>query len=376
MNFGPVDNLMHAGLAGNVFPGAVLLVAREGEVLFHRAYGWADLFSRRLMTVETCFDLASLTKPLAAAMAVMHLVQQGVLEVEQTCGELCPDLRGSDKAAISVRQLLSHCSGLPPWRPYFMRLRGLEPESRIAVLRRALLAEPLVCAAGAGAQYSDLGFLMLQWVIEDLVRQPLDAYVSEKLYRPLGIDRLYFASARRRVEMSGEPMAATELCPWRNRLLVGEVHDDNAAVLNGNAAHAGLFGTALSVQGLLQGLLSAEQGGHAHPLFDGALIRSFFQRQPGDTTWALGFDTPSPVGSSAGQWFGAESVGHLGFTGTSFWMDRRRALIVVLLTNRVHPSRYNTGIRAFRPQLHDAVAAAVRPAAQGVKKINCVPHRV
>jgi CubicO group peptidase (beta-lactamase class C family) len=309
-------------------------------------------------------------------MAVMHLVQQGVLEVGRTCGEVCPALRGSDKAAISVRQLLSHSSGLRPWRPYFMWLRRMTSDTRAAALRRSLLEEPLAYTPGAGSQYSDLGFLLLQWVVEEMVCQPLDAYVSEKLYRPLGIDRLYFASARSRVEMSGESVAATELCPWRNRLLVGEVHDDNAAVLDGNAGHAGLFGTALSVQGLLQGLLSAEQGGHAHPLFDGALIRSFFQRQPGDSTWALGFDTPSPEGSSAGQWFGAESVGHLGFTGTSFWMDRPRALIVVLLTNRVHPSRYNTGIRAFRPHLHDAVAAAVRPAVQGVKKVNCAHHRV
>lgn len=363
MNFGSVDNLMHAAITGNVFPGAVLLIAREGEVLFHRAYGWADLFSRRPMTVDTCFDLASLTKPLATALAVIYLVQQGVLEVEQTCGKLCPDLAGSDKAAISVRQLLSHSSGLPAWRPYFMWLRWLEPKCRVAALRQALLKEPLAYTPGAGTQYSDLGFLLLQWVIEAVVSQPLGAYVSERLYRPMGVERLYFANARCRKALYRELVAATELCPWRNRLLLGEVHDDNAAVLDGNAAHAGLFGTAVAVHGLLEGLLSAEQGARAHSIFDGTLIRTFFQRQPGDTTWALGFDTPSPVGSSAGRRFGAESVGHLGFTGTSFWMDRDQALIVVLLTNRVHPSRYNTAIRSFRPRLHDAVTAAVQPAA-------------
>lgn len=376
MNFGSVDNLMHAGFTGNVFPGAVLLVAREGEVIFHRAYGWADLFSRRPMTLETFFDLASLTKPLATAMTVMHLVQQGVLEVGQTCGELCRALRRSDKANISVRQLLSHSSGLRPWQPFFMRLRWMKAENRVAALRRAILEEPLAYTPGTGSQYSDLGFLLLQWIIEEVVSQRLDAYVAEKLYRPLGIDGLYIANACRRKEMSGKPVAATELCPWRNRLLVGEVHDDNAAVLDGNAAHAGLFGTAMAVQGVLQGLLTAEQGGHAHAFLDGTLIRSFFQRQPGDTTWALGFDTPSPEASSAGTRFSPQSVGHLGFTGTSFWVDRVRALIVVLLTNRVHPSRYNTGIRAFRPRLHDAVTAAVRPAAKGMEKTDNVSSRV
>jgi serine-type D-Ala-D-Ala carboxypeptidase len=352
------DNVMQEGLARGVFPGAVLLVAREGEVVFRRAYGWADLFSRRQMTVETCFDLASLTKPLATTLAVMYLVQQGRIRIDQTCGDLCASLRASDKADITVRQLLSHSAGLCPWRPFFMWLRRLPQDSRVAALRQALLKEPLQYAPGTVSQYSDVGFLLLQWVIEDLVSAPLDHYVTQTIYQRLGIKQLYFTRLQqgRTLPLA---VAATELCPWRNRLLVGEVHDDNAAVLQGNAGHAGLFGTASAVAHVLQGLSASEKGVQPHPLFETALIRTFFQRQAG-TTWALGFDTPSLVGSSAGRYFGAGSVGHLGFTGTSFWMDRQASLLVVLLTNRVHPSRYNTGIREFRPRLHDAVAAALR----------------
>ena len=152
--------------------------------------------------------------------------------------------------------------------------------------------------------------------------------------------------------------AATELCPWRNRLLVGEVHDDNAHVLGGVAGHAGLFATADAVGRLLDNLRLAEAApGRASPLL-GRLVTHFFHHQP-NSSWGLGFDTPSPVGSSAGQLFSTGSVGHLGYTGTSFWMDRERGFIIVLLTNRVHPSRHRQRLKTFRPKLHDEVMMAL-----------------
>jgi CubicO group peptidase (beta-lactamase class C family) len=177
----------------------------------------------------------------------------------------------------------------------------------------------------------------------------------ETIYAPLGLTDLCFPA----LHALSRRAAATELCPWRGRLLNGEVHDDNAAVLGGAAAHAGLFGTAHAVYLLLQGLLDADAGQGRHPIFDAEVIREFFKRCPG-TDRALGFDTPSAVGSSAGRCFSEMSVGHLGYTGTSFWMDRRQGVIVILLTNRVHPSRYNVGIKKFRPRLHDAVMTVLR----------------
>jgi CubicO group peptidase (beta-lactamase class C family) len=355
MNFRRMDTMMRQGLTGGVFPGAVLLVATQGKVIHHRAYGFADLFSRRPMTVETAFDLASLTKPLATTVSVMRLVQEGRLNLDRPLVEACPELSGSDKAGITVRQLLSHSSGMPAWQPFFMKLRHLPIQGRTAILRQWLKDQPLTYEPGQGTCYSDLGFLLLQWVVETCVHGFLEQYVFASIYKPLGVAEIF---------VPGQPdnpacgFAATELCPWRNRLLVGEIHDDNAFVLEGLSAHAGLFGTARGVFALLNLLLQAERNQGRPPVLDSRLVQTFFMRQS-NSTWALGFDTPAETGSSAGVHFSPETIGHLGFTGTSFWADRRQDIVVVLLTNRVHPSRHNTKIRGFRPALHDLVMEIV-----------------
>jgi CubicO group peptidase (beta-lactamase class C family) len=351
-----VDKLMRSGYADGVFPGAVLLAARDGEIVFHSAYGWADIFSLRKMTVDTPFDLASLTKPLATALAAMYLVQYRGLDLDRPCKDYCPPLAGSDKAGITIRQLLSHRSGMVAWRPYYMRLRHMPRIARLSLLRQWLLTERLRSRPDLQSEYSDAGFLLLQWILEYYLNQSLAVFISDTIYAPLGVKDLYFAALQSRPM---KPAAATELCPWRSRLLSGEVHDDNAAVLGGAAGHAGLFGTAHAAYLLLQGLLDADTGHRRHVLFDAELVRLFFERRKG-TQWALGFDTPSPSGSSAGQHFSRRSVGHLGYTGTSFWMDRQKGVIVIFLTNRVHPSRYNDRIKKFRPRLHDVVMTALR----------------
>ncbi len=357
MNFQTVDRLMRTAVGQGDFPGAVLLVSREGAVVFERAYGAADLFSRSPMTVETCFDLASLTKPLATAVAAMFLVQSARLDLDRPCGQYDPALIATDKADLTPRQLLRHSAGLPAYRPYFMRLRQIPPAERAGALMRRLIEEPLRSKPGACVEYSDLGFLLLQRLIESITDQRLDHFLH-RIYRSLGIDRLFFSGGMHHSEKIH--FAATELCPLRGRLLRGEVHDDNAHAIGGVAGHAGLFGTARAVHSLLQLLLNCDLGAKAGGGLDPVIVRHFFEHGK-DTNWALGFDTPAVEGSSAGRLFGRRSVGHLGFTGTSFWVDRDRAVIVILLTNRVHPSRYNLKIRAFRPLLHDAVLTALRP---------------
>lgn len=354
LDFGAVDRLMMEAAARRVFPGAVLWVAWRGEVCCHHAYGVADLFRGRPMTVETVFDLASLTKPLVTALAVMHLVRKGLLALDRPCADDWPSMTGDGREQLTLRHLLSHCSGLPAWRPYFFRLLRRPVAERSALLQRWVAQEPLQARPGERVLYSDLGFWVLQWVVERAAQQRLDRFWDATVARPLGIASMHFIDpARPTPEL---PFAATELCPWRNRLLLGEVHDDHAHVLGGVAGNAGLFATAAAVGKLLQTLLAVDAGAAAAPVFDRDLVHTFLQRQPG-SPWALGFDTPAPRDSSAGQGFGPDSVGHLGFTGTSFWMDRRRALIVVLLTNRVHPTRFNTAIKGFRPRLHDAINA-------------------
>lgn len=354
--FDSIDRLMHQALTQGVFPGAVVLAAKDGHIVLHRAYGLADLFSHRAMTVDTFFDLASLTKPLATAMAVMALVHAGRMALDAPIETYLSVFKGTEKAKITVRDLLSHCSGLPAWRPYYTTLRRLDLPRRREALRRLLLSEALEGKPRVSSCYSDLGYMLLQWLVETLSAMPLSGFIKEAVYDPLGISALFFTD---RPSARAEKLyAATEVCPWRHRLLVGEVHDDNASILGGCAGQAGLFGTAQGVYDLLQGLLAADRGLAGHPLWAGDLIRHFFTRRTGHT-WALGFDTPSDTGSSAGGYFSANSVGHLGFTGTSFWMDRDRALIVILLTNRVHPTRHNQSIRRFRPVFHDALMAAL-----------------
>ena len=351
--FHAVDRLMQRAVFQGVFPGGVILVAVHGKVVLRRAYGSADWFRRRAMACETVFDLASLTKPLATTLAVMHLVQRGLLVLDQPCCVYWSDFFKGEKASITVRHLLGHSSGLPAWQPYYLLLKDMPgQERRKAALEEWMAREPLLSPPGERACYSDIGFMVLQGVLERVAQTTLDRYLEASIWKPLSVKGLFFNPTQQ--PLTEAKYAATELCPWRGRLLVGHVHDDNAYAIGGVAGHAGLFGSADAVWNLLQNLFFIETGVIDDGPFESSLVKKFFERQKG-TDWALGFDTPAEVGSSAGRYFSPESVGHLGFTGTSFWMDRRKGIIVILLTNRVHPSRHNGRIKAFRPLLHDAV---------------------
>ena len=345
--------MMRNAVARHIFPGAVLAVSMDRHLIFERAYGVADLFSDRPMRRDTCFDLASLTKPLATAVAVMALVSQGRLDLDQPCGDFCTLFMGSEKARITIRQLLGHSSGLPPWRPFFMQLRRLAFGERRAALQLLVRRTPLLAPPAKVTEYSDLGYMLLQWVVESITGTDLAAAVHTAVYAPLGIEDLFFTDVRVPVLRPGR-FAATQFCPWRQKLMVGHVDDDNAYISGGIAGHAGLFGTAAGVIRLLRALLAAEHDQSQQAVFDTRLVRQFFTCRAKER-WALGFDTPAQRGSSAGRCFPPDSVGHLGFTGTSFWVHRPKRVAVVLLTNRVHPWRFNTGIKAFRPALHDAV---------------------
>jgi CubicO group peptidase (beta-lactamase class C family) len=347
-----VDRLMRQALTEGVFPGAVLLAARGGEVRLHAAYGAANLVDRRPMTNATAFDLASLTKPLGTTLAVMRLCQDGRLDPERTLGDALPAAAGGDKRGITIAQLLAHTSGLPDYRPYYRELQALPAAARRARLRQLLLEETLLQPPGAKVLYSDLDFMLLEWVVEAVAGRRLDRFLAEQVYRPLQAAPLFFVDLERPAPKAA--YAATERCPWRGRLLVGEVHDDNAHAVGGVAGHAGLFGTAAAIHILLEELLAAYHGSPSARLFGSDLVRRFWQPVPGAGK-TLGFDLPSPVNPSCGRFFPPDSVGHLGFTGTSFWIHRAERALVILLTNRVHPSRENIAIRKFRPLIHDAV---------------------
>jgi CubicO group peptidase (beta-lactamase class C family) len=351
-----VNNLMKQAVSDEVFPGGVLLVSSAGSEFFFQAYGYANIFSGRLMKRDTVFDLASFTKPLATTLAIIKLISQQKLELGQRIGSILTQFDRTDKGRISIENLLYHNSGLPDYRPYYKVLCNLEPHLRKDALKELLVKEPLINSPGNQVIYSDIGFMILCWVIEKVSGNRLDRFVMKEIYHPLGLENLFFVdldSTPRQVDF-----AATERCSWRNMLLEGAVHDDNAYVAGGIQGHAGLFGTAQDVFSLLSELMAAYLGSPCTSVFDADLIQMFFKQQE-HTGRALGFDTPSPTGPSCGRYFSKYTVGHLGFTGTSFWMDLDRNVMIILLTNRVHPSRSNNKIKAFRPKLHDRVMKAL-----------------
>lgn len=356
-NFKQVDNLMRLAISDKVFPGAVLLVSKEDSIVFFEAYGYANNLSDDKITKDTIFDLASLTKPLATTLAIMMLVQQSRLGLEQNLGLVLPGFENTDKEQIKIKHLLSHSSGLPDYRPYYRKLCKLPQAVRKDVLKELLIKEPLVYSTGKGVLYSDLGFMILGLVVERVSGKRLDHFAAEEIYRPLGIETdlgrgLFF------IDIDSKPgigrFAATEYCSWRNFLANGVVHDENAYAIGGVGGHAGLFGNAGDMNILLSALLSGFHSGSSISFFKKDLLHTFFKPQEGSDK-ALGFDTPSLSDSSCGNCFSKRSIGHLGFTGTSFWIDLERKVIVILLTNRVHPTRDNIKIKDFRPKIHNAV---------------------
>lgn len=345
-----IDQLLQEGVSAGVFPGAVFLVAQADEILFFHGCGQTNILTGQPVTRETVYDLASLTKPLATTLVLMHLVQNNQLTLATRIADILPGFITPDKREITVDHLLCHTSGLIDYQPYYKALNGIPFHDRLEQLKLLLTKEPPLAKPGVRMCYSDLGFMVLAWIVETICKKPLPVVVREKIYQPLGLKRLFFPDC--------EPVppnvefAATEDCPWRKQTLIGTVHDDNAGSVKGLLGHAGLFGDAFSIYRLLGRLLQTYHDKAEMAGISTTVVRQFLTIcETGGR--AKGFDTPAAVDSAVGHYLSKESVGHLGFTGTSFWLDLERDLIFVLLTNRVHPSRQNEAIKAFRPRLHD-----------------------
>ena len=356
-NFSEIDHTMKEAVEEGVFPGAVLLAAKGEEVLIYQAYGSASLVpGKRPMTPDTVFDLASLTKPLATALAAMDFIAQGRLRLDDPVEKLGDPFLYPGKEKITLRQLLAHTAGFPAWQPYYLELERWDGD-RKAALRRMVRRESLQHPPGSQTLYSDLGFIFLDWILEEASGRDLHSWTREHIYRPLGLKGMGFRPLTAAGPENPEQYAATEDCPWRKKILCGEVHDENTYAAGGVSGQAGLFGTALEVFRLLRELKRAYDSPASSRLFDGNLVRTFWARPetPEDNPRALGFDIPSGTDSSAGRFISPRSIGHLGFTGTSFWFDLDRDLLVILLTNRVHPTRSNEKIKRFRPLIHDLI---------------------
>jgi len=350
-----LTDLLEKGVRDEVYPGAVLLVAKNGQAIFFEEVGNRSIIPLVLpMKRDTIFDLASLTKPLATVMAVMRLVNDNSLTLDETLSDLITTYPLGDKKDLTVRSILSHCAGFRAWMPFYQELVKCRADIRKKVLRERIIEEPLQYIQGTDCLYSDLGFMALEWVVEEASGETLRDFVHRNFYNPLELKRTFLG--KEDLPFKREEFAATEDCPWRKRVLQGEVHDENAYAAGGYSGHAGLFGTAEEIF-IIVNMLREHCLGKRSDYFSPGVIREFFKRQElvKGCTWALGWDTPSATNSSAGRYISPNSIGHLGFSGTSVWMDLDKDVLMIFLSNRIHPSRDNLKIRAFRPVLHDLI---------------------
>jgi CubicO group peptidase (beta-lactamase class C family) len=290
----------------------------------------------------------------------MKCVDDKKVNLDEPLQNLLSDPLPEDKKKLTPRLILAHCAGFADWKPYYLSLVDHESGKRKQLLRKKILETPLVYQPGKDSLYSDLGFIILEWVIEKCTGSLLHTFLDRTFFFPMKLKRTFLDDCTFPIRFNLEQFAATEDCPWRKKVMRGSVHDENAHALGGYSGHAGLFGTAEEVYRLVD-LLRLHFLGKKQDYLRSEIVREFFTRQDlvKKSTWALGWDTPSPQGSSSGKFFSAKSVGHLGYTGTSVWMDLERNVMVVFLTNRVHPSRKNEKIRAFRPLLHNTIMEEV-----------------
>ncbi|HXU91270.1 MAG TPA: exo-beta-N-acetylmuramidase NamZ domain-containing protein [Methylomirabilota bacterium] len=383
-DFSGIDEAMTDAVKSGEIPGVVVLVGRGDETLYFRAVG-----SRRIvpdtqpMTRETIFDIASLTKPFATTLAVMHLVERGDIRLDQPLGRYLKEFRRKEFAGVTIRRLLTHTAGLVAI-PTSGGVNGGFPKAAAQLAKL-----PLDFPPGQYFQYSDTGFILLGEVVRRVSGVPLDRYVDKHVYKPLGLRDTMFnppASLRDRI-------APTEF--HNGRLMIGEVHDPRSRALGGVAGHAGLFSTAADLARLCRMLL-ADGTLDGHRILQPTTVRLMWMRSSeGNGSRALGWDISSTFSRTASIFFPPEAVGHLGFTGTSVWLDPPSRTYLIVLTNRVHPSGGGgdkirelrtriaavTAAQLFRPPLTtvamaDATATASDTEADSTPQPSCCPRTV
>jgi serine-type D-Ala-D-Ala carboxypeptidase len=373
VDFVPVEQALREAVAQGTFPGAVLLVGRSEEIIYERAFGSRSLVPAKTpMREDMIFDLASLTKPLATTLAIMLLAKEKKIHLDDRVTRFVPSFGVSDKSPITLRQLLNHSSGLPAWKPYFEEIVQEEKSGRINSLgsqdaKRHVFdrihREELLSPPGAQSLYSDLGFMILGEIVELVSGSSLDRFCYDAIFKPCGLRSMSFIDLTQlragEIRTMEEMIVPTEYCPWRKKILCGEVHDDNAYVIGGVAGHAGLFASARDIHLLLARM--ARCLGGKDDFLPRSLVEEFLTKDKivKDSTRALGWDTPTRHKSASGNYFSPRSVGHLGFTGPSVWWDLEKNCHIILLNNRVHPTRKNDKIKDFRPHIHDLIMTTI-----------------
>lgn len=343
-----LDSIMRAGIRAGAAPGASLAVGRFGRLVHIGGYGRLDTaIASAPVDSNTIYDMASLTKVIATTTAAMMLEEQGLLDLDHTVASYLPELNAPDKAAITIRMVVTHRGGFEAFAPLFRTFRGRDQYLQQINLR------PLKSVPGTETVYSDWDMILTQLVIEKITGMPLDRFVHDKIFGPLGMkNTMYTPPADLRPHI-----APTEIDTARGGLVWGKVHDENADAMGGVAGHAGLFSNASDLAVFAQMLLNGGEYGGVRIIHPETIAR-WTARQGKSSSRALGWDTPSK-GSSSGRFFSPRSFGHTGFTGTSIWIDPERDLFVILLTNRVDPTRANTRHEPLRRAIADAVQQAI-----------------
>jgi CubicO group peptidase (beta-lactamase class C family) len=343
--------LLEDAVRQQAFPGAALAVGYRGNLVAHKAVGrFTYEPSSPEVKPDTVYDLASVTKVVATTAVAMLLFERGILDLEMPLVQVLPEFATNDlrRIRVTLRSLLAHSSGLPGYARLFETAQGRE-----AVLRAAS-SLPLACDPGAHAEYSDIGFLLLGEALERLAGEPLNQLCGREIFTPLGMAHTCFLPPP---EWHDHIPPTENDRVFRGRIVQGEVQDENAAAMGGVAGHAGVFAPALEVAVFAECMLH-----RGAPILSPQTVERFTLRQafPPGTSRALGWDTPSRP-SQSGRYFSPGSFGHLGYAGTSLWIDPERRLSVTLLTNRTWPDRKSQLIKPVRPAFHDAILEALEP---------------
>lgn len=348
-----VDKLMHEAIFDSTFPGGAVAVVKDGVIAYAKGFGYHTYKKHRQTRFTDIYDLASLTKVVATTTSIMKLVSEGKIGLDDKVSDYIPEFLENNKVQITIRHLLLHNSGLPAFRVYVDEI-----QDRVSLIE-AIKKEPLVNLPGTKYVYSDLGFILLGEVVEQVSGQSLDKYVRKELYYPMGMSSSFFNPSKVGAWLNNR-IPPTEIDTiYRHKVMQGEVHDERAYYLDGVAGHAGLFANAYDLSIYAQMLMNG--GTYAgRQYLDSDVVKQFTSRQSDSSTRGFGFDTKSEPFSTAGTLSSPASFGHTGFTGTSMWIDPERNLAVIILTNRVHPYRsYGRRISEVRARIADAVISSI-----------------
>jgi serine-type D-Ala-D-Ala carboxypeptidase len=345
-------SIVEEAIAERAFPAASIAVVHKGRIVALKTLGrFTYEPMTHPLTPATLFDLASLTKVVATTSMAMLLYERGLLDLDAPVAAIVPEfIFGAEKDPrrndVSLRMLLAHSSGLPAYEKLFLKVKTRDE------LLRAVLSMPLAADPATRVDYSDIAFIILGIALERLAGESLDRFCQREIFGPLGMSNTTFnppLESRKQIPPTADDRT------FRRRIIQGEVQDENASVLGGVAPHAGLFSTARDLAQFAHATLNP-----GRPVFRTETIAVFTRRQsaPEGTTRGLGWDTPS-ASSQSGKYFSANSYGHLGYTGTSLWIDPERHISITLLTNRTWPDCSNHAIKQIRPRFHDAVIEAL-----------------